>query len=265
MVAEIFLGYSHSHSALVETLVTNASSPPGEMRIPYYIESYIEGVEKLEATPTLRDYFKRQLLQDLCLGFSPDLRWDRMPENTRKYLVNRCIGQPCSLSETQVGYLKSALCGSSTMDLEEYIARCDYAAFMAALCYTRSTTSPMKEFIEEDTLVSGGGSIRSTDALISKPPISAKRQFTNIPGQVLGYIYHKVGVMCKFFAVAFVADPEFQRELDCILSGSPKIVASMVTFFLSAIWVYSKSIQNLLLPWFLVSSIPQAIESRYTP
>lgn len=256
MVAEIFLGYSHRHSALVETLVANASSQPGEMRIPYSIENHIEAVKKLEATPALRDYFKRQLLQDLCLGFSPDLQWDRMPENIRKYLLNRCLGQPCSLSEAQVDYLKSSICEGSTLDLGDYIARCDYAAFTVALYYARAVTSHTKEFVDEDTLTSGGGSIYSTDALIFKPSISTKRQLYNIPGQILGHIYHKVGVMCKFFAVAFVADAEFQRELECILSGSPKIVASIVIFFLSAIWVYSKSIQNLLLPWFLVSSVP---------
>jgi hypothetical protein len=258
-VAEIFLGYSHGHSTLVECLLTSATPLHAEIRTPYGIKSHIEAAKELKLNTTLPDYFKGQLLQDLCLGFSPDLQWDRLPDNIRKYLVKRCLGQSNSLSESQSRYLRSILCEESGMDLEVYMARCDYAAFIAAICYSRITTSPSEELVPDDSPQGNGKAITSADTLIFQTSPPAKRSISDATRQIFSYIYHKTGTACKFITVAFVADGEYQREPNYVLSNSPKIVATIIMFSLSCIWVFSKSIQKLLLPWFLVSRLFQAI------
>jgi hypothetical protein len=252
-VAEKFLDYSHNHSTLIECLLTSETPMHAEMRIPYGIKSHIEDAEELELSTTLRGYFKGQLLQGLCLGYSPDLKWDILPENIRKYLLQRCLGQSNSLSESQLRYLRSTLCEESCLDLDVYMARYDYAAFMAALCYSRADTSPSKELAQDDSSRNSEKDYVSADILVFKTSTLEKRSISDLPRQLFGYIYHKTGTACKFFAVAFVADAEYQRELDCVLSDSPNTVARITIFLLSCIWVFSKNIQRLLLPWFLVS------------
>ena len=255
----MFLGYSHGHSTLAECLLTSRTPLHADMRIPYGIKSYVEATKELKLYTTLGDYFKGQLLQDLCLGFSPDLQWDGLPDNIRKHLVKRCLGQSNFLSENQSRYLISTLCQKSGLDLEVYMARCDYAALIAALCYRRAITSPSKELLPDDSSQGSGKTVTSTDPLIFKSSTPAKQSISDVPRQILGYVYHKTGTACKFFTVAFVADAEYQRELDFVLSNSPKIVATIMMFLLCCIWVFSKSIQRLLLPWFLVSRLLQAI------
>jgi hypothetical protein len=255
----MFLGYSHGHSTLAECLLTNATPLHAEMRIPYSIKSHIEATKELKLYTTLPGHFKGQLLQDLCLGFSPDLQWDKLPDNIRKYLVKRCLGHSNSPSESQSRYLRSTLFEESGTDLEVYMARCDYAVFIAALCYSRATTSPSKELIPDDSSQGSGKAITSADTLIFQTSTPAKRSIFDAPRQIFSYVYHKTGTACKFFTVAFVADAEYQREPNFVLSNSPKIVATITMFLLSCIWVFSKSIQRLLLPWFLVSRLLQAI------
>lgn len=247
------MGYSHSHSALAECLLTSTIQSRAEMRIPYGTKIYTEVIDEQELSFTLRKYFRRQLLQELCLGFPPDIRWDRLPDGIRKYLVNRCLCQSNPPSESQRKYLASALCESSGLELDVYIARCDFAAFMAGLCYHRAAESPSKELMQDDSLQSSDKSFISADNLTVESSTLAKWPLSKIPRQLSSYIYHKIGTACKFFAVAFVADAEYQRELDCVLSDCPVIIAKVTIFFLCSIWIFCKSIQRLLLPIFLVS------------
>jgi hypothetical protein len=69
-----------------------------------------------------------------------------------------------------------------------------------------------------------------------------------------GFIWHQIGIGCKFFSVAFVADPEYQREVKCTYSHGSHVTRSMTRWFFTSIWMWSKAIQQLFLPIFLVSS-----------
>jgi hypothetical protein len=55
----------------------------------------------------------------------------------------------------------------------------------------------------------------------------------------------------KLLAVAFVADAEFQREIDYVLRLSPKIIRVMILFCVTGVWIYAKALQGLLMPLFL--------------
>jgi hypothetical protein len=258
-VAETFLGYSHAHSTLTESLLTSHITLDARTRIPSSIENHIEAIKKFESSSTLQDHYKHQLLQGLCLGFSPDLDWDRLPENIRKYLIQRCLGQSNSPSGTQETYLRSVLHEEPDLDIRSFIARCDYAAFMAVLCYNRANLSSpeqSEQSLQESSLLNGELPIVSANRIEHSSSNSKKRSFSTMLHQLFGYVYHRIGTGCKFFIVAFVADAEYQRELDYIVSGSPMITTKILVYFLNSIWILSKTIQRLLLPFFLVSQIP---------
>jgi hypothetical protein len=65
-------------------------------------------------------------------------------------------------------------------------------------------------------------------------------------------VYHGVGTASKFFVISLIADPEYQRELACVLADTPTFFRSTVTLLLTMPWMYGKKVQSLALPFFIV-------------
>ncbi|KAK5011658.1 hypothetical protein LTR28_009892 [Elasticomyces elasticus] len=63
--------------------------------------------------------------------------------------------------------------------------------------------------------------------------------------------YHVFGTWIKFFFLAWMADVEYQRELDCTLGRKPYIIARPVGLSLNTIWTYAEAAQAAVLPLFL--------------
>jgi hypothetical protein len=84
-------------------------------------------------------------------------------------------------------------------------------------------------------------------------PQSKRLSKISIPRWAIGYFWHKIGTLAKFYAIAFVADAEYQREHNFGLAKNPKIGREAVKIILDGIWVAAKTAQSFLLPYFLVS------------
>jgi hypothetical protein len=65
-------------------------------------------------------------------------------------------------------------------------------------------------------------------------------------------VYHTTGVVLKLVAVAFVADGEFQREIDCALRSNSRLVRTITLFLMTSIWKYMRTVQEFLIPLFLL-------------
>lgn len=65
-------------------------------------------------------------------------------------------------------------------------------------------------------------------------------------------VYHTIGHCLKLFAIAFVAEPELQRELDYTMQSTPKYVRLIIMFLVTGIWSYAKFLQDILMPMFLL-------------
>lgn len=96
---------------------------------------------------------------------------------------------------------------------------------------------------------SPGSSIRVLDLLAHATP--PKLSVWDRVQHYSGVVYHFAGKLCKFFMIAFVADPEYQRELRCSFPGNSNVGNTITRFFLLSIWVWSKAIQRIFLPVFL--------------
>lgn len=250
LVAESSLYYSHQHAVLAENLITMTSaSTENTSQTNLSLAVTRSDLDNLES----RVFWKQQLIQNLCLGFSPDLKWDSLDLSVRELLLQRCLGltNRCLDGERKVAEIVSYQ--DPQLPWEIYLARCDYGAFMAASSYRRNiecetSSDERKEHYVQNSTVS----IRAPQRHKFSKQQYWQSHFLSIVRHALGYMYHNVGTMMKFFAIALVADAEFQRELNCVTSKWPKGIQMILRIVLNSIWKISKAAHMALLPFFLV-------------
>ena len=219
---------------------------------PSFLERQLRLNSKSGNTSIITSALKRQLMKDLCLGFDCDLEWENLPEDIRQYLVNRCVGLPYTVTEEQKIFLKAKLHISKGLDFETYLARCDYAAFTAALSLSRANSWVNGDQSQKaHHLGDAKFAISVVDLLGSiAPPV--KPSLYDKVVKYCGFLYHHAGMFSKFFAVAFAADPEYQREVNWTFSDNSKVIQRLSTAIFIGIWMWAKSFQRLFLPVFLV-------------
>lgn len=229
-VAEMMLGVPHEYAVLAEAIVSGGVTHTMARQLR----------EEANSALVIR-WAKKELLRQLCLGFEADVHWDKLPVEVRNVLLNRCLGQQCSLSETQRQWLEQSLCQFDTGDLNIHIARCNLGAATAVsiLDYAHCGTGEAAAPKEPDTA-------DYIPQIPRKLPI-----FLSVFRSPLSSIYHKLGSLVKFTVIAMVADPEFQREFDHVAKSLPTVVRVPTVFLLNTVWIYAKIVQDLGLSFFL--------------
>jgi glycosyltransferase involved in cell wall biosynthesis len=225
-VAEALLQIPHDYAILTESLISPDITR--SVKIQLHEESDSSLVNR---------WAKRQLLKQLCLGFQCDTDWDRLPKEIRGLLLKRCLGEYCRLSESQWQWLTASLCRFDTQDLNVHVARCNLGAAVAVNILDYAQT------------------VGTEGAVAKEPPtkesiahVSTKLTFLKKP---FSYLYHTLGTAIKFFVIAMVAEPEFQREFDYSMSRKPAVFRIPMVFLLNGLWTYARFMQNLGLSFFL--------------
>jgi hypothetical protein len=225
-VAEHLLGIPHDHAVLAEGLISNDITQSVKFQLR----------EETDSSVVTR-FAKLQLLKQLCLGFNCDTDWDALPRDIRGILIHRCLGEETRISDHQWEWLQQTLCESQmdTRDLGTYIARCNLGASMSVNIHNYALVS----------CESFNGQENQTE---SPTPSKIKLSFLKAP---FSWTYHSVGKALKFFVIAMVADPEFQREFGYVMSKRSTIIRVPVTFFANILWMYARLVQTWALPIFL--------------
>ena len=207
---------------------------------------------KSENISAITGALEKQLMRDLCLGFDCDLDWEDLPADIRQHLLNRCVGIQYTETEAQKSFLKTKLHLSEGLDFDTYLARCDYGAFNSALLLSRvNSWINGDQSYELRQLSDAKFAISVVDLLGSSIP-PAQPSFKDQVLRWCGLFYHGAGTFSKFFSIAFAADPEYQREANWTFSDGSKYVQGLSTAVFIGIWIWAKTIQQLLLPLFLV-------------
>jgi hypothetical protein len=201
------------------------------------------------------------MVRGLCLGVDPDLEWESLPEHIRRDLIGRCTETSQPLNDAHRSFWNSQDFG---VNFETHVARCNYAVSAVALALERANSTVDQDYsglsnvghsythstpIDERRSLK---SVRSVADLLKKatpPKYSLREKMVHF----FGGIYHFAGTACKFFSIAFVADPEYQRELNCTLSRTPVVLNYIIKFTVLSIWLWAKAFQTIFLPAFLVS------------
>ncbi|KAI9374749.1 hypothetical protein BJX61DRAFT_540453 [Aspergillus egyptiacus] len=229
-VAESIMQMPHEHAVLAESLVSAGVT-----------ETIARLLRDEYDTPLVQRWAKKELLRHLCLGFECDVHWEKLPKAVRKALLDRCLGEPCQLSEKHYQWLEESLCQFDNKDLAVHIARSNLgaAAAVSILEYANYGTgedAPLKDSETPAYIPYVPKQIPLIAYFILKPLVS---------------VYYSVGSSWKFVVVAMVADPEFHREYNHVMGRYPAAIRVPATFLLSMVWKYAKFMQDLGLSFFL--------------
>ena len=247
---------NHDCSALAESLVIPRPVAQGtrQSSITSRIKNYLTASKSSSTqAQAVAQSCEDEALRFLALGFDVDILWDRLPRDIRELIIKRCTGQDDGVTRSQNEWLVTH--HAQGTPVKTFLTRCNFGAFVAmsgrhfalgARDYTRDDAIDEK-FYHEDTL-------DSLSFLRVKPPI-AKFTMKKIGRSLkvpFSAVYHNLGVCLKLFAIAFVAEPEFQRELDYALHSTPMIIRHIILFLATGVWKYTKFLHTMVMPIFLL-------------
>ncbi|KAH8802484.1 glycosyl transferase [Xylogone sp. PMI_703] len=259
VAAENYMGYSTHDSIIIQHLWLFDSFLGTLSTDSIILNRHLKAIRYDGDVIGLINSLRKDFLQYICLGMNCDLDWDDLPQTLRQSFITRCLGISCSFTNDEASFLNERIQRSPGLDIEPLVARYNYASFMVAtlIGQVRSIVESgdsIPQYVRRSyqNLLPGAGSDlwSSVAELLNHTPAL----HYSLYDKVIYYsetIYHFVGSMCKFFCIAFVADPEYQRELNCALSGTSTMIRSITRCIDLAIWMWSKTIQKLFLPLFL--------------
>ncbi|PGH17216.1 hypothetical protein AJ80_04925 [Polytolypa hystricis UAMH7299] len=225
-VAEAISQIPHEYAQLWESFFTTGVSETMSRHLDREVDALL-----------VWRWAKRELLKQLCFGFQCDIHWDRLPRHIRETIINRCLGNPCHISGKDWSWLQKKLCRFDTRNLEVHLARCDLGASAAMRIIDR---------VQWGIGDSAEGEVDETPKVI--PHVATPLSFVRKP---FSFIYHGLGTISKYFVIAMVADSEFQREFNYVVSRHPRWLRAPEVFLANLIWMYGKVTQNFFLRIFL--------------
>ncbi|KUJ17442.1 uncharacterized protein LY89DRAFT_53649 [Mollisia scopiformis] len=262
VAAEKLFGYSTDDALLARILWLSNNGLWSDASGPAVLETHFRA-HTLENISTLSKHLQKQLLRGLCFGIDVDTEFEELPEDIRQHIVNRCLGIPDRLTEEQKEAMNSKVNRTPGLDFDKYVARRDFAAFsyarMIDLVKERTigdSSKPLGRRSEGQSQIvleppSPGATIKFIDLLARAPP--PKYSIYDHIVDYSGAAYHYVGKVCKYFSIALVADPEYQRELDCAFPHGKNPANLLARFVVLAMWLWVKLFQRMFLPVFLFS------------
>lgn len=252
--AEAKLGFTSDHATLAELL---AGSSEGEKNflgsefLPEGVKRQLEGSE----TERIRVLCAADLqkLKYLLLGLNCDTDWDKLPRSLRLYLMRRCSGQQGHLTHGDLRYIfKRFSNGNKAFGVEEYISRCNLGYCLAyhVNAYAESFETDLAHC---DLPEPPDSSYENClDYPLSANPRDSEMNLMEFLMRPVVRTYRTIAICVKFIICALVADPEYQRELDYMISSKPSFIRWPVSYLLNGLWNFCKQLQNIILPFFLV-------------
>ncbi|KAF2430083.1 hypothetical protein EJ08DRAFT_697629 [Tothia fuscella] len=250
-VGEAFFGLNHEHALVSESLLVCRYVNEEITRVPERLRRALPATLTAQKKHAFLMAARKELLRYLCYGLPFETSWDTLPLEIRRLLLRRCLGESTALSDTQLLWLENNLQAENDCAVETRIARFDLGAILAVhkLNYFRKQAAKQ---ISEKSIITDVA--EDFQWLKKSSNISVKlnvfRRTTDIVRVPLSRVYHIVGTWIKFFVIAPIADPEYQRELNCVMGRSSAWVKP-VRYLPVGLWMYARTVQSLILPWFL--------------
>jgi hypothetical protein len=194
---------------------------------------------------------RKELLRNLCLGFDCETQWDDLPLDIRRLFLRRCLGIRAPYTNTEMSWINTNVPFEGSCTILSCIARYDLGAYLATTKYNYfknrcDQTLTTKEYRQMTADIQ-----EAYHPVLNRSAVSVISIFTEYIRLPIAYVYHTVGTWVKFFFLACMADPEYQRELNGALIHTTRFLAKPATFILTGLWVYSRVAMSVALPFFL--------------
>lgn len=194
---------------------------------------------------------RRELLRNLCLGYDCETQWDVLPLEIRRLFLRRCLGARGPFTNTEMSWILANVPAEDSCTILSRVARYDLGAFLAINKYNYFHQRGDQALNEKEYRQLTADIQESYHPVLNRSAVSLFVIFTEYIRVPLAYVYHSIGTWVKFFVLACMADPEFQRELNGALIRTPRIFAKPTSFVLTGLWIYSRAAMSVALPFFL--------------
>ena len=243
------LGLSHDHATLAEML-TVSDKGEEELSIPEARKRQLEN-STVERARIINNG-DREMLQYLLFGLDCDKDWDTLPRTIRAFLLQRFLGYPSLISGVQASWIYSRFCQGNSVGVDEYVARCNLGASLSALVNSYAEALEAEHTYKHQPDLPDSSYEKCLELPFAPSTRESDHSRLDLLKLPIFRIYHGLRIGIKFLVVCLVADPEFQRELDYVMSTKPWVIRWPVTFCLTGFWMYCKMLQRFILPIFLV-------------
>jgi hypothetical protein len=250
-VGEAFFGLTHEHALVSESLLVCRYVNEEITRVPERLRRALPATLTPQKKHSFLTATRKELLQYLCYGLPFETTWDTLPLEIRRLLLSRCLGETTSLTDTQLLWLETNLQAETGCALETRVARFDLGAILAVhkLNYFRKQAA--KQLSEKSIITDVSEDfqwLKKENNISIK--LSIARRIVDKVKSPLSKLYHTIGTWLKFLVIAPIADPEYQRELNCVINRSSPI-AKFARFLPVGLWIYARLVQSVVLPLFL--------------
>ncbi|KAF2089036.1 glycosyltransferase family 4 protein [Saccharata proteae CBS 121410] len=247
--AETILNLSNDDAKTAGFLPALRLSQEGELAVAEHVKRSMQSETAASDTMMSVPLLRNHLLRHLCLGVDVDLDWGKLPVEVRQFMLDRCLGKDPTSSSKILQWLEDNR--GSHEAVQAAIPRHDLGAYLA-----------IEQFKYSISLISVGPiekAYRQLAANLEEIDESSSEHtadftmaiYTTYIKAPFSYIYHATGLWIKFLFLAPMADAEYQRELDCTLSGCSVIFRKPAVLFLTCIWIYAKWVQSWSFPFFI--------------
>ncbi|KAF2024201.1 glycosyl transferase [Setomelanomma holmii] len=249
--SETMFGIPHQQAEITEAILACRPVVEGMHVVPECskrsIPALLGGADALAFEAACR----RELLRNLCLGYDCETQWDTLPLEIRRLFLRRCIGARGPFTNTEMSWIHANVAAEDSCTTLSRIARYDLGACLALnkLNYFRQRSDQALNEKEYRQLTADIQ--ESYHPVLNRSAVSLFSIFTEYIRVPLAYVYHSIGTWVKFFVLACMADPEFQRELNGALIHTPRVIAKPTSFILTGLWIYSRAALSVVLPFFL--------------
>ncbi|KAF2666839.1 hypothetical protein BT63DRAFT_481309 [Microthyrium microscopicum] len=248
---ESFHGFSHDHAVVSESILVCRYVNEEMTRVPERLLRALPTSLSPQKKHSFLMSTRQELLNYLCYGLPCDTNWEKMPLDIRRLILMRCLGEPTSITESQLIWLEKTLGGENGCLIETRIARFDLGAILTVHKFNyfkKQLAKPMSEKTTTD--IAEDFQWLNMAHNISGEVTAMKHLYWAIR-RPISRLYHAVGKWIKFAVIAPIADPEYQRELAFFLSRHNRFIRLPIRYAYTLLWMYARRAQSILIPWFV--------------
>ena len=239
------LGFSHRDAVVAELLISSEEDLDLPLRMKRQLD--MSSIEELYAILNRRD---RELLRHLCLGIDPDFGWESLPNDVRVLLIKRACSLRYEVDNSQIEWIQEISNHTTQIPYDIFLARRDLNACIALMVdeyVSGLLRDPAQRYVPPRY------EVRNDVVRDIALEVAPEKPRYGILGPIiwpLSRLGRSIRTFIKFFVLALIAEPEFHRELAYVLTG--KFLRRPITFLATRIWIYSRILQDWILPFFLV-------------
>ncbi|EMD59831.1 hypothetical protein GGP41_008402 [Bipolaris sorokiniana] len=248
---ETFLETPHSQAEIAESILACRENDSEQYAIS---ECNRRSMPALVAGQDALSYGKacrKELLRNLCLGFDCETQWDNLPLDIRRLFFRRCLGIRAPYTNKELSWIHENIRTEESCTILSVIARYDLGAYLTVVKYSYFRNRGDQSLSNKEYRQVTADIQTAYHPVLNRSAVSMFSLFTEYIRLPVAYVYHSAGTWAKFFVLACMADPEYQRELNGALLHKPWIIAKPTTFLLTGLWIYSRRAMSIVLPFFL--------------